>query len=71
MSDKSSQETIERLYREKQALEGYFAQAIQDAAGESEIRRRPITGPDWPQRSDYPNRQQFRAACAEWRRCHD
>lgn len=58
---------IERMYAEKRALDAYFSQAIQDAAGSSVITRQPITGPDWPVRSDYPNRAEFRRACAEWR----
>ena len=63
-----NRDSIDRAMQEKRALEAYFTQAIQDAAGDSVITRNPITGPDWPNRSDYPNRQQFRAACAEWRR---
>lgn len=61
-------DSYERMMAEKRALEAYFTQAIKDAAGESTIRRNPVTGPDWPVRSDYPNRAEFRRACAEWRR---
>lgn len=58
---------IERMMREKSALESYFTSKIQEAAGSSEVRRAPITGPDWPNRADYPNRAAYRRACAEWR----
>lgn len=63
MSIKLDNETLEA----KRGIAAYFTTLIQDAAGESIITRQPITGPDWPVRSDYPNRQQFRAACAAWR----
>ena len=59
---------IERMMEQKRALDAYFTSKIQDAAGSSTIRRAPITGPDWPVRSDYPNRAEFRRACAEWRK---
>lgn len=61
-------DSFEQMAHKKRALEAYFTQAIQDAAGDSVIRRQPITGPDWPQRSDYPNRKAWLAACAQWRR---
>lgn len=64
----TDKDAIERIHAEKRALDAYFTQAIQDAAGSSVIRRAPITGPDWPVRSDYPNRAAFRRACAEWRK---
>lgn len=63
MSEKSSVDLSET----KRMFDAYFTSQIQDAAGGSTITRQPITGPDWPVRSDYPNRQQFRAACAKWR----
>jgi len=63
-----NQNALERAVAEKRALEAYFTSAIQDVAGQSAITRNPITGPDWPVRSDYPNRAEFRRACAEWRR---
>lgn len=60
---------FERMFRKQQALEEAFVTAkIQEAAGGSEIRKAPMTGPNWPQRSDYPNRAAFRRACAEWRK---
>jgi hypothetical protein len=61
-------DAIERLLREKKATEAYFTSIIQDAAGETPIRRAPMTGPNWPVRADYPNRKQYLAACAQWRR---
>lgn len=57
-----------RMLAQKKAFDAYFTSSIQDAAGSSVIRRNPITGPDWPQRADYPNRAEFRRACAEWRK---
>jgi hypothetical protein len=59
---------VERLLREKLAAEIAIEAQIAQAAGSSTIRRAPITGPNWPQRSDYPNRAAFRRACAEWRK---
>ncbi|MGE8135686.1 hypothetical protein ACQKO5_18935 [Novosphingobium subterraneum] len=60
---------FERMFKMQKALEEAFVTAkIQEAAGNSEIRKAPITGPDWPQRADYPNRAAFRRACAEWRK---
>ncbi|MET3710358.1 DNA polymerase III epsilon subunit-like protein [Sphingomonas trueperi] len=51
------------------ALEDAFVTAkIQEAAGSSTVRKAPITGPNWPVRSDYPNRAAYHQACAEWRR---
>lgn len=67
MSGRTDNE-VGRMYREKLALESYFTAEIQAAAGASVITRAPITGPDWPVRSDYPNRAAFREACAEWRK---
>jgi len=63
MSGKSNGDLLET----KRMFDAHFTSLIQDAAGASTITRQPITGPDWPVRSDYPNRQQFRAACASWR----
>ena len=57
----------DEMLENKRMFDAYFTTQIQDAAGGSEITRQPITGPDWPVRADYPNRQQFRAACAAWR----
>ena len=68
MSGHNPHSEIERMYREKAALEAYFTAEIQAAAGTSEVRRAPITGPDWPVRSNYPNRAAWRQACAEWRK---
>jgi hypothetical protein len=63
-----NRDDIGRMLEEKRALDAYFTSVIQDAAGSTPIRRQPITGPDWPVRSDYVNRAEFRRACAEWRR---
>lgn len=59
---------VDRLLRAKLAAEIAIEAQIAQAAGSSTIRRAPITGPNWPQRSDYPNRAAFRRACAEWRK---
>lgn len=64
----NDRDALEQALAGKRALDAYFTQAIQDSAGSSTIRRAPITGPDWPVRSDYPNRAEFRRACAEWRK---
>jgi len=72
MTEAPNVHAIERMYAEKRALDTYFTSLIQDAAGSSAITRQPFTGPDWPTRSDYPNRAAFRQACAEWRKAsHD
>lgn len=60
--------SIDWMIEQKRVLDAYFTQAIQDAAGASEIRRAPVTGPDWPNRHDYANRAEFRKACAKWRK---
>jgi hypothetical protein len=61
---------LERALRMKRMIEADFiTAAIQEVAGASEVRRAPITGPDWPVRADYPNRAAYRRACAEWRSC--
>lgn len=59
--------SIEQMHREKRALEDMLAHQISDAAGQEVRRVRGPTGPDWPVRSDYPNRAAYRQACAEWR----
>jgi len=60
---------FERMFKMQRALEEAFVTAkIQEAAGDSTIRKAPMTGPDWPQRADYANRAEFRRACAEWRK---
>jgi hypothetical protein len=64
----NNNKSIEAMYRQKAALEAFISGEIQKAAGGSTITRQPITGPDWPQRKDYPNRAAFRKACAEWRK---
>ena len=65
----------EEAMRARRALKDYEAsitEKIQEAAGETLVKRVALGGhvgpnPPCPQRKDYQNRAEFRAACAKWR----
>lgn len=65
MSGKDDRSDFERMFAEKRALEDAFAAQIGP-----NVRRVRSDKPDWPSRSEYPNRKAYLAACAQWRKAH-
>lgn len=69
MSERGGKNDIEEAAREHRMLQQMLAEQINSAAGTTTVRRVVrATGPDWPERKDYPNRAEFRRACAKWRK---